>query len=652
MTVDLAFSITEAVAVTGGVISAVGTDDDLMPSAGPDTVVVDLDGQTVIPGFVETHTHALQLPAPDLAGMRAGQQELIQFGITTAGMPSVFPDELEAFRQLESAGEIRIRSHLYVAYNSVCGERDLGAFYLENEFNRDPDARLALAGVKIFADGGTCGGPAMSIEYLDTAPQTSKDAGWAGTGDLFVTADEITSVLSEVDAAGGQTVIHAMGDVAIATALEGVEQAGDLTQPRQIHHNSFAAMLDPDVLAIYGDMGLTPVMMLMPWAQACEPGLTELWQSIVAPEALELVETYSAIMAASPGIRIAWHGDGPYVPGGPLQHMFTQVTTGSADAGEVCYPEAWAGRATLSVEEVLRMTTINAAAAMGYEEHFGSIEIGKHADLVILENDIFDPDPEVAFAWNRPTATIVGGKVEFCTGDLCPGLDGSPDGAPDHPQPPSNECVAAPEGLVGWWPGDRTADDALGNNHGVTIDGASFASGVVGDAFNIAGGAVAFDTFPAIEDAFTIEAWVQFDGTSFDDFQNVFNNERFFLRKNNAVEGNNFAIFVNLTDGSVEPRAESATVAAPWAWNHLAATWDGAELRLFVNGVLEGASARVGELIDTATPPQIGRGEQANLDGPWFYGQIDEFAIYDAALQADSIASIANAGTGGKCPLS
>ena len=44
-------------AVTGGRIAAVGADDDVLALRGPDTAVVDLAGQTLIPGFVDAHAH-------------------------------------------------------------------------------------------------------------------------------------------------------------------------------------------------------------------------------------------------------------------------------------------------------------------------------------------------------------------------------------------------------------------------------------------------------------------------------------------------------------------------------------------------------------------------------------------------------------------
>jgi predicted amidohydrolase YtcJ len=61
ITVDKAFSIAEAVAVAGGEIVAVGRNDAVRPLAGPRTRVVDLRGRTLLPGFHDTHSHAVQM---------------------------------------------------------------------------------------------------------------------------------------------------------------------------------------------------------------------------------------------------------------------------------------------------------------------------------------------------------------------------------------------------------------------------------------------------------------------------------------------------------------------------------------------------------------------------------------------------------------
>lgn len=448
LTVDSVFTITEAVAVTGGMVSAVGTSSDLAEIAGPDTKVVDLGGRTVMPGFVDPHTHHMQTVAPDLDLMLEGQRFMIEGGTTTNGEPHVNPQQLEAYRVLDVAGDLIVRTHLYLVYNDFCNGRDHDSDYLDHSYTQHPDLKLAVAGVKMFADGGACRAPAVSNEYLDTTPDSLKERGWVGNGDLYLTAEEISEVVTRVDAAGGITVIHAIGDLAIANALEGLQDANErqpFTQHQRIDHNSLTTLLTPDQLAIYGELDMVPVVFSLLWGGACDPAIADVWGSIFDESTLSALENSSALEEANPGLRISWHGDAPSIPGQPFQLMFTAVTGGAVDidTGKPCYPPSWAGLHTISIEDAIRRMTINAAAAMGIDAAVGSLEIGKVADFLILAEDPFHQDPEIGIAANRPLVTIIDGVAAFCEGELCQHF-----GDGDEP----SETVEVPEG---WSPVDH-----------------------------------------------------------------------------------------------------------------------------------------------------------------------------------------------------
>jgi predicted amidohydrolase YtcJ len=436
LTVDDGFTIVEAIAVTDGDVSAVGTSVDLLALAGSDTKVVDLGGRTVMPGFVDPHTHHMQVAAPNLDGMLDGQAFMIEGGTTTNGEPHVNPDQLVAFRALDEAGDLIVRTHLYLVYNDFCDGRDLGDDYLGHTYNQDADLRLAIAGVKMFADGGACRAPAVSDEYLATTPDSLKERGWIANGDLYVTPEEVTEVVTAVDAAGGITVIHAIGDLAIASALEGL-RAANTQQPfahhQRIDHNSLTTLLTPDQLAIYGELDMVPVVFSVPWGDGCDPANADLWGRVFAESTLSVLENSAALQEANPGLRISWHGDSPSIPGQPFQLMFTAVTGGAVDidTGEPCYPPAWDGLHIVDTEQAIRRMTINAAAAMGIDEAVGSLEVGKVADLLILADDPFHADPEIGIAANRPLVTMINGQSVFCEGDLCEHFGG--DIEPEEP---------------------------------------------------------------------------------------------------------------------------------------------------------------------------------------------------------------------------
>src|SRR5580692_6137257 len=60
LTVDKQFSTREAIAIRDGKITAVGSSADIRKQAGPKTRLIDLQGRTVIPGFIDSHIHAIR----------------------------------------------------------------------------------------------------------------------------------------------------------------------------------------------------------------------------------------------------------------------------------------------------------------------------------------------------------------------------------------------------------------------------------------------------------------------------------------------------------------------------------------------------------------------------------------------------------------
>src|SRR5207244_13011036 len=88
-----------------------------------------------------------------------------------------------------------------------------------------------------------------------------------------------------------------------------------------------------------------------------------------------------------------------------------------------------------------------------------------------------------------------------------------------------------------------------------------------------------------------------------------------------------------INTGGVDQTAAGGTVPLN-SWTHLAVTYDGATLRLYVNGIQTAAQAVTGSLLSSTAPLRIGG------DAPWgeyFSGTIDEVRVYNRALSAAEI---------------
>jgi len=204
---------------------------------------------------------------------------------------------------------------------------------------------------------------------------------------------------------------------------------------------------------------------------------------------------------------------------------------------------------------------------------------------------------------------------------------------------------AKEKGLIAYWSFDEgkgaKAKDMSGNGLDVEIGSCEWAKGKVGGAllFNGVDSVIPIDGGEnklAMSKAFTISAWAKFN--DLENYQEIFNDNQFFLRKDSPAEGDKFSLFVKTPDGSPEPRAQVAEIACEVdKWFFVAATWDGKACTIYLNGKAGGASDRVGPLTDELVTPTIGGGEQTNVSGNCFNGIIDELKIYNCCLTADEI---------------
>jgi len=402
ITMDPAIGTVEAIAITGDVVVAVGSDSEIAPYEGPDTVVIDLDGRAVSPGFVDAHTHILT----DMGGIEAGQSLALENGITSLADASVESEWPERFIEADRSGVLRVRTSMYLGRTDFCGV-DQGLWYEAFE----PDAvfsdRLRVAGVKIFSDGGGCGPLGMSepfLEGVDAAPP-------------FHDLDTLTSFIRDADDAGYQIAIHAQGDLAIAEvqdAYAAVLSDGENPLRHRIDHNVFAT---EDTVGRYSELGLVPV--LFGSSEACNGDLP--WTDFYK----ENGDRPGEILAANPGLVVAWHGDDPLLtPISPIFELFGLVTRGKVDAdGTICEPPDWMAGGGVTVEQGLAMMTTGSAYAIRQEDVVGSLTPGKYADLVVLSDDLLAvpssalPDVEILM-------TMIGGTTEFCASGAeawCPG---------------------------------------------------------------------------------------------------------------------------------------------------------------------------------------------------------------------------------------
>ncbi len=209
-------------------------------------------------------------------------------------------------------------------------------------------------------------------------------------------------------------------------------------------------------------------------------------------------------------------------------------------------------------------------------------------------------------------------------------------------------CLSPPSGLVSWWPGDGAGNDLHGGNHGVLMNGVTFAAGMVGRAFHFDGldDVVTVGSPTNLQfQSFTIDAWIRRASTT----QVTRNGSygEFF-----TYGANGYAFALN-SDGrlvigkvNVSEVASSLLGVTDTNLHHVAVTKSGSTVVFYVDGVAETVAAYDPGFSFT-TPAAIGA-QVGPLAGN-FYGDIDELEIFNRALSASEIQAIYNAGAAGQC---
>jgi len=251
---------------------------------------------------------------------------------------------------------------------------------------------------KVRADGDLTGGTGFMNEPY----------GGGGTGELVLPAEVWREKIRDLDASGFQIKIHAIGDGAVRASLdifeELIEERGGNDLRHHIDHINFVAEEDIARFAASG-IPTSPLSILaQPWA------FTMLEKELVGEERFEnsllpigrLIDT---------GALVAYHSDwdaAPVIsPFFNAQLMVTRSIPGNEQQGSV--PQ---DADKITVEQAIRVLTLNGAYVMGLDDVTGSLEVGKFADMVVLDQNLLEI-PSSDIAKTSVLQTIFKGEVVY-----------------------------------------------------------------------------------------------------------------------------------------------------------------------------------------------------------------------------------------------
>jgi predicted amidohydrolase YtcJ len=392
----------EALAIQGESILAIGNESDILAMAGQNTHVIDLKGRTLLPGFIDTHSHWISgrhwtgwLGERDPTTLEEAIESALRGGWTSVTEQAVRQDLLDELRTLDNEDRLPFRVSAYLTL-SQWGE-GLGDWYQAYEPGQEFSSRLRIAGVKIFMDD------------------------WVTTWEHYFNQSELDSLVQEAHNAGFQISIHSVVDNATDIVLNALESAleGDSNQLYR-HRIEHLVLLRDDQIERMSNLGIIASFQL-PWFNS---DVKDYYQYPIYQEYSHLLARWRNIVEA--GVPSIGNTDYPYsmgYNGSGIEAVSLSVTR----IGELgLTPTDWMLNQTLTVEQALRLITIDAAYGMFQEDILGSIKVGKLADLVVLSDNPLTV-PEDSLTNIEALLTMIGGKIEYVR-------DGS--GFTEPPTPP------------------------------------------------------------------------------------------------------------------------------------------------------------------------------------------------------------------------
>lgn len=320
-------------------------------------------------------------------GLKRICEMLSQAGLTSVHDANVSNDELITYQEGRESGDLTLRAYLLMFHDHFPALRDAG---IRTGFG---DEHLRLGGIKMVADGAIAARTAYLSEPYVGSP--------CDHGILTMSADDIESQVMEMHQAGYQVCIHANGDATIDAVLSAYEKAQSKFPRKDPRHRiEHCTLVNPDLLRRMKALGCIAT-----------PFCTYVYyhgekMGFYGEQRLEWMFAQRSFL--DHGIIATGATDYPPGPFEPLLGIQSCVTRVDSDG------RLWGASQKISVEEALKIYTVNGAYASFEEDVKGSIEVGKLADLVVLGADPTQVDP-MTIKDIQVERTIVGGVTIYET---------------------------------------------------------------------------------------------------------------------------------------------------------------------------------------------------------------------------------------------
>jgi hypothetical protein len=313
------------------------------------------------------------------------------FGISSSNEASTKPEHVAAYLAAERSGDLDLRVQASLSWDPERGLEQIAD--LERLRAQAGGERFSARSVKFFLDGDGAHRSAALLEPY---------VGWPDErGALQFSDRELETYVTALDAAGFDLHFHAWGDAAVRQALDALEHAIGVNPSWDRRHQvAHLALVHLDDLPRFATLGVTADVHPI-WAWLDEERRHEV--ALLGPErAARLVPIASLLRA---GARVVAGSDWISLSMNPLDSIQYAVTRRPLDGSG----PAWNEEERVKLEQIIEAYTINGAWLARQEHETGSIQVGKAADLVVLDRNVFEMDP-MEISRVRVLLTLLEGK--------------------------------------------------------------------------------------------------------------------------------------------------------------------------------------------------------------------------------------------------
>jgi predicted amidohydrolase YtcJ len=339
------------------------------------------------------------IPAPEK--VEQGLQALLAYG-NSVGLTSVMqvhakPDVANGVKGLEDKGKLTARFGLCWTFSDPMEPNPVEWREKNvNERGKYASDMIFVDCVKLSGDGNPGSTAAVLEPYTD-----------GNSGVLYYKDDDLVATVRKFDDKGITIVIHAIGDAAIRQFINAVAQVKEKKGKLEARHIlSHALLMHPDDIARAAELGIGVEFSPVVWYPS---DLAEGQRAAVGDERMKRWAPIKSAVDA--GVRIALASDGPIAWHDPLVALESAVTR-RAQGGK---GKPLAADQAIDVATAIEAYTLGSAYLTSQDKKVGSIEVGKYADMIVLDKNILDIPP-TEIGSTRVLQTIVNGKVVFDRG--------------------------------------------------------------------------------------------------------------------------------------------------------------------------------------------------------------------------------------------